>query len=117
MLEFGDKIYYLDIEKYSNFLLLPEDDKNREVTTKVVYFDKNGLIDHSNETTTTEKSGLLINVNKANLIETLLDIIMMGDDGKDEDVTLGTDKALENSSLAFKIAINTLIKYEILKEK
>jgi hypothetical protein len=46
------------------------------------------------------------------MIEVLIDY-----DDEDSDTTLGVERALDKTPLAYKIAFNTLYNYGILKEK
>jgi hypothetical protein len=47
------------------------------------------------------------------MIDTLLDFI----DDDEEDITLGSERALSKKPLSYQLAFNTLYNYGILKEK
>jgi hypothetical protein len=50
------------------------------------------------------------------MIRLMMEILMDGTEETDDD-TLGADRALEKTSLSYKIAFNTLYNYGILKEQ
>ena len=60
-----------------------------------------------------ESSGLTINAAKYETLRTLLDVIFTGDEQIDDKMGY---KSLDNSTFPFKLALNTLIEYKIIKE-
>lgn len=119
MLEFGDKTYVLDIDVYSSVLTLaPKEGESETRLTKTTqtYLDEKGEITSSTVTETEEERGSLIDSNKSDLLRTLVDTVFMSGEGEDSDDTLGSEHALKNAGVDFKIAFNTLIAYKILKE-
>ncbi len=60
-----------------------------------------------------ESSGLAINAAKYEILRTLLDVIFTGDEQIDDKMGY---KSLDNSTFPFKLALNTLIEYKIIKE-
>ena len=119
MLEFGDKIYVLDIDVYSSVLTLaPKEGESETRITKTTqtYLDEKGVVATTTVTETEEERGSLIDSNKSDLLRTLIDTVFMSGEGEDSDDTLGSEHALKNAGVDFKIAFNTLIAYKILKE-
>lgn len=119
MLEFGDKIYVLDIDVYSSVLtLVPKEGESETRITKTTqtYLDEKGVVTSTTVTETEEERGSLIDSNKSDLLRTLVDTVFMSGEGEDSDDTLGSEHALKNAGVDFKIAFNTLIAYKILKE-
>ena len=60
-----------------------------------------------------ESSGLAINAAKYETLRTLLDVILTGEEQIDDKMGY---KSLDNSTFPFKLALNTLIEYKIIKE-
>ncbi len=58
-------------------------------------------------------SGLAINAAKYEILRVLLDVIFSGDEQIDDKMGY---KSLDNSTFPFKLALNTLIEYKIIKE-
>lgn len=115
MIEFGGIYYYLDLD----------------ALTKLVYIDyENGEFHTSSETTTKHLSNGSVETKiveaklpkvremdavKYDILRNCIDIILDSDD--EGDSALGAESALEKMSMSYKVAFNTLYKYEILKEQ
>jgi|ETNvirenome_6_85_1030632.scaffolds.fasta_scaffold00046_31 hypothetical protein len=60
-----------------------------------------------------EVGGFAINAAKYEILRVLLDVIFSGDEQIDDKMGY---KSLDNSTFPFKLALNTLIEYKIIKE-
>lgn len=115
MIEFGGTIYYLDLDKVSEVISLNNKLEKQVVETVVKqYLDEKGKVISSEVLQTTKDRELTIDSTKYDLLRMMIEIIT--DDMEDSDDTLGVDRALEKTTLAYKIAFNTLHNYGILKE-
>ena len=114
MIEFGGVIYYIDINALDKIILLETSDKITTVHEKKMYNHKNEQIGSKIYTTTNERDKE-INTPRYDVIRMMLEILVDNDEEFDD--TLGVDRALENTSLGYKLAFNTLFEYGILKEK
>jgi hypothetical protein len=118
MIEFGDTIYYVDMETFRKRILLEDNKKNGEanVTTETTteYDSNSNVISTTVRTVSTEKD-IEIDTLKYDLFSRMLDVVL-NSSSEDVDTTLGADRALGKMDLPFKIAFNTLINYGILKE-
>ncbi len=115
MIEFGGVIYHLDLDKLSETISLSTKLEKQVIETVVKqYLDENGEITGSEILQTTRDRELTIDSTKYDMLRMMIEIIT--DDVEDSDDTLGVDRALEKTSLAYKIAFNTLHNYGILKE-
>jgi hypothetical protein len=115
MIEFGGTIYCLDLDKLSETISL-NSKLEKEITETVIkeYLDENGKSTGYEVLKTTKDRELTIDSTKYDLLRMMIEIIT--DDMEDTDDSLGVDRALEKTSLAYKIAFNTLHNYGILKE-
>lgn len=115
MIEFGGTIYRLDLNRLSDAISLSSRLEKTVVETVVKeYLDENGKITGSEVLKTTRDRELTIDSTKYDMLRMMIEIIT--DDTEDTDDTLGVDRALEKTSLGYKIAFNTLHNYGILKE-
>jgi len=115
MIEFGGTIYHLDLDKLSEVISLSTKLEKQVVETVVKqYLDATGNITGSEILQTTRDRDLTIDSTKYDMLRMMIEIIT--DDMEEADDTLGVDRALEKTSLAYKIAFNTLHNYGILKE-
>ena len=115
MIEFGGVIYHLDLDKLSETISLTTKlEKEIVETIEKQYFDENGTLTGSEVLKTTKDRELTIDSTKYDMLRMMIEIIT--DDMEDTDDSLGVDRALEKTSLAYKIAFNTLHNYGILKE-
>lgn len=117
MIDFGGTIYVLDLDKLSEAVKLEGSDPNDEIIEKVIktYLDDKGNVTGVEDLITSRARGIEYNSTKYDMLRTLIDIIL--DDTESEiDTTLGVDSYLDKQPLSFKIAFNTLLQYEIIKE-
>lgn len=118
MIEFGGITYSIDIDVLDK-LISPKSKKdeslmvtNRETKT---YLDEKGDIISVEVTEYSSQKQTEVSAAKYDILRTMVDVIMDTDD--DSDTTLGPERALEKTSLSYKIAFNTLLSYGVLKEK
>ena len=118
MIEFGGSIYYVDLdalEKAIKPIGVEPTDKIVDREEKA-HIDAEGKITGSEITEVTRERGREIDGAKYEMLRLMLEILMDGTEDTDDD-SLGIDRALEKTSLSFKIAFNTLYHYGILKEQ
>lgn len=117
MLEFGDAIYYLDLKAFDNAITIVKagkDNKVSETETKTVYDANLNAIGTETIVRATNQSKE-IDVAKYDMLKTFIEYII--DHNEETDDSLGSDRALQQQSLGYKIVFNTLIKEGILVEK
>ena len=116
MIEFGDNIYYIDLDALTNAIKSNEKTSVEKSTTVREIYTSNSDIPNSKEVTTTETPiGLEINMAKYETVRNLMDIVL--DDNEIEDASLGSERVLSAKPLSYQIAFNTLLQYKILIEK
>ena len=106
----------LDMDKLTKVVANDEIDLSTETTDIVtkVYLDGDKK-EHSSEVlTTVRERGREIDTIKYDLMRTLIEVLLDGNEEADE--SLGADRALDSAPLSFKLAFNTLTHYGILKE-
>jgi hypothetical protein len=118
MIEFGGNIYYIDVEALENTIKLEHNVNKEDVVEikEVTYTDvKTGVQTHKVTKKISERSRE-IDATKYDILRLMIEILM--DSSEDtEDDSLGAERALDKTSLGYKIAFNTLLNYGILKEK
>jgi hypothetical protein len=116
MIEFGGISYYIDLETFSKSIT-SNDKKDDKIKTKKIkqVFDSTGALLRVEEVEIISDREREIDVAKLDVVRTMIDVLM--DDIDELDTTLGTERALEKTSLNYQIAFNTLYNYKILKEK
>lgn len=118
MIEFGGSIYYIDVEALEDTIKLDykvnKEDvvEIKEVTNTDV---KTGNQTHEVTKKITER-GREIDATKYDILRLMIEILMDGTEDTEDD-SLGAERALDKTSLGYKIAFNTLLNYGILKEK
>jgi len=117
MIEFGGNIYYIDINAIGETIKQLGINATDLITDKEIKttLDESGKKTGTEIIEVTRERGLDMDVAKYDVIRLMLDVVMDGNN-ETEDDSLGLDRALEKTSLPFKIAFNSLIKYGILKE-
>lgn len=118
MIEFGGSFYYIDIdalEKAIKPVGVEPTDKIIEREEKVVLDGANNVL-NTEVTEVSRERGREIDGAKYDIIRMMLEIVTDGTEETD-DTALGAERALEKTSLSFKIAFNTLYNYGILKEQ
>jgi len=117
MIEFGGNIYYIDISAIENIVKpsgLDPSDLITDTETKTI-LDSTDIKTSTEIIQVTRERGREMDAAKYDIVRLMLDVLMDGNN-ENEDDSLGLDRALDKTSLPFKIAFNSLIKYGILKE-
>ena len=124
MIEFGGTIYYIDMNELEKNITMSGTKANDKVTLTVVdakgnrtiktYLDADGKVLSTEKHETSSERGREIDATKYDLIRLMIEVLI--DSGDDIDDSLGSDRALEATSLSYKLAFNTLYQYGILKE-
>lgn len=117
MLEFGGIYYYIDIDALDKAIT----PKGSKPTDKVTLYERKEVFNvdgtsagvETNETTSLK--GKEIDGPKYDILREMVMTVL--DEDEESDTTLGADRALEKTSLSYKLAFNTLYNYGILKEK
>ena len=118
MIEFGGSIYYIDLDALEKAIKpngVEPTDKVVETETKT-YYDANNVLVSTEVVNVSRDRGREIDGAKYEMIRLMMEILMDGTEDTDDD-TLGADRALEKTTLSYKIAFNTLYNYGILKEQ
>lgn len=117
MLEFGNSIYYIDIEAF-----------DRAITVTTILDGLPPIVDTETKTTINE-GGQIVQVEKLektygkikeidavkyDLLKSFVEYLMDYDDITDD--TLGLDRAFKKAPLGYKVIFNTLLNQGILKE-
>ncbi len=115
MIEFGGITYYIDIKAFDEAVALKHN--NETITTiheKKTLNHENVVIETKVYKTTNDRERE-VNTARYEILRTMLEVLV--DTTEEFDDSLGIDRALESSSIGFKLAFNTLLNYGILKEK
>lgn len=115
MIEFGGIYYYIDIDALEKLIYVPHKEGDTHVTYETTTKTLANLA--SEQTTVETKIPKVREVDfvKYEIIRNCIEIILDSDDQGDS--ALGAEAALEQMSMAYKVAFNTLYKYEIIKEQ
>jgi len=113
MLDFGGSVYYLDINKFTELIRMehPKGECVTESVTKEIKDEKNKTIT-SEVVTTKRERDIYIQQTTYELFREMIDILLSKVEEMDEQ--LGSERALNQSDISYKIAFNTLIHYGIL---
>jgi hypothetical protein len=117
-LEFGGSVYYIDLNSFDKLLTIDgllEPKNVLETETTVTYSDKDRPLEKTVTTRESQKNKE-INIATYETVRMLLEIVLTYSEGEEVDDTLGAQRALQASTLSFKIAFNTLLRYNIIKE-
>ena len=116
MIEFGGVLYYFDVDSLENAIKLKETSNDERIidTTTTVHYDAAGVIISSETVTTSTERGREVDATKYDLLRMCIEVLIDYNEGSDD--TLGADRALEKTPLAYKLAFNTLLNYGILKD-
>lgn len=117
MLEFGDSIYYIDIKAFDKAITLQDVNKTKTISEKEfkTILDSDGKVIGQEIIEKTIPQNKEIDAAKYDLLKTFVEYIIDYSDETDD--TLGSDRALSQTSLGYKIVFNTLIQQGIIKEK
>ena len=115
-IKIGGNILIIDIEEMSKFTLIePENsDRCKSESTKVESYDKDGNLIGSTVTTSKYHEEKQLDSSKYEMVRGMLDILFSYDAEIDD--SLGFTRGIGKLPINIKIAINTLIEYNILKE-
>lgn len=117
MIEFGGVLYYLDMDAFDK-AITPNNIKSTDkikTTDKKVVTNEEGKVIGTEIIESVRERGKEVDGAKYDILRMMIEIIM---DNKDEtDDSLGADRALEKTSLSYKLAFNTLFRYGIIKEQ
>lgn len=117
MIEFGDKIYFIDINALDRVICPDKNWATKKITdveVKTVKDEKGNIVG----TETIEKTynkGKEIDGAKYDVLRMCIEILIDYDEESDD--TLGSERALSKTPLSYKLAFNTLMNEGILKEK
>ncbi len=113
MLNFGNSIYFIDVDKFTELIKMtyPNGDEIVESVTKEIK-DKDGNVITSEVITTKREREMYIQQTVYEMYREMLDILL--NDGNEMDAALGSEKALDDAPIQFKIAFNSLLKCGIL---
>jgi hypothetical protein len=116
MIEFGGILYFIDVDALENTIKVKGSDPKELMvdTTTTSHYDSTGLLTHSEVTKISTERGREIDATKYDLLRMCIEVLI--DYNDDTDDTLGADRALEKTPLAYKLAFNTLLNYGILKD-
>lgn len=116
MIEFGGIIYYIDINAFDKAVTTSNkpNEKIKQVDKKTVTNEEGKIIGTETVEIIRDK-GKEIEPTKYDVLRELLMVILDTNDVLD--ASLGTDRALDGTSLSYKIAFNTLLNYGIIKEQ
>jgi hypothetical protein len=117
-LEFGGSVYYIDLNSFDKLLTIDgllEPKNVLETETTVAYSDKDKPLEKTITTRESQKNKE-INIATYETVRMLLEIVLTYSEGDEVDDVLGAQRALQASTLSFKIAFNTLLRYNIIKE-
>ena len=114
-LDFGGTTYYVDLEAFDKLLTIDGSLSDKTDGERyLLFFDEKGKLTGSEISTTTTTKNKEINIATYETLRMFLEIVLTYHDESDD--TLGADRALLGTPLSFKIAFNTLLKHEIIKE-
>jgi hypothetical protein len=115
LLEFGGIIYYIDFDGLSN-LVKYEDSNNSEesIEKETKTTNINGGTEKVEATVRQFPKGKEIDISRYETYRAMLEILLTNVDESDD--SLGPERGLKTTSLAFKIAFNTLVQYGVLKQ-
>lgn len=116
MIEFGDTIFYIDLNAFDKAITISNGKSNNVLETEEkVTSDGFGQMTLREQYNRTIPKGKEIDATKYDLLKTLLEYIIDYDEISDD--TLGADRALSLTPFPFKLAFNTLYNEGIIKEK
>jgi hypothetical protein len=111
----GDKFFAFDLTKLSEAITSDngDDEKTQETdTTEMIGGD--GTLEGKSVVTREFDKGIIIDGPKYDVIRMCFEVLLTYMD--DIDDSLGIDRALNGTSIPFKLAFNTLLTYGILNE-
>lgn len=117
MLDFGGAYYYFDIQAFDKAVEPTGQKPSDKITTSdtKIFRGADGEIISTEEIISERIRGKELDPAKYDIFKSMVDYIL--DYEHEGDSSLGAERALNESSLSFKIAFNTLYINGILKEK
>ncbi len=117
MIEFGGVVYYIDIDALQKVVTPKGVKATDKVTTRdsKIVTNEEGKIVGTEVIESERERGVDIEVVKYDTIRLLLETVI--DYNEEIDDSMGAERALEKTDVAFKLAFNTLYNYGIIKEK
>jgi hypothetical protein len=119
MIEFGGVFYYINVDALDKAL----EPKGYKPTDKIettylkTYYNEEGQVISKEETIELTTRGKEIDGPKYEVFKLMIDTLLDFIDDDEEDITLGSERALSKKPLSYQLAFNTLYNYGILKEK
>ena len=114
MIDIGGVIFILDLEKFSDILSSGEHDSTAKESETKTNYDEAGTALGATMTTREYEKGKEVDAPKYDVLKMCLEIILTYNEEVDD--SLGLERALGSTTIPFKVAFNTLLNYEILKE-
>lgn len=116
MIKFGNTIYFIDFESIEKLISGKEDFKARDVieTERVITLDDKGEEIGTQVHERKYRKEQVFDAAKYDILVMMIETVMGASEEIDE--TLGTANVLSKQPLGFKLAFNTLINYNILRE-
>lgn len=116
MLDIGGSTFIIDLEAMENVLMLDKKYEGKTISDTEVTerLRPNGDVISIKKITREYDKPKEYDSSKYEIIRILFEVLLTYNDEFDD--TLGFDRALEKSTLPFKITFNTLLGYGILKE-
>jgi len=115
MIEFGTSVYYIDLKAFDKAVTLPEGKATPTTEKEYKMTTVEGGPITSEEYTRVSPKGREIDGIKYDLLKTFIEYIIDSEEVADD--SLGADRALSETSFAYKLVFNTLYKEGIIKEK
>jgi len=116
-LEFGGVNYYVDFDALDSLLDIDKKNTKKNVieTETIISYDSENNVIGKTITKRENERNKEINLASYETLRLLMEVIFSYQN-EDMDDTLGAQRALDSSTIPFKLSFNTLIKYGIIKE-
>lgn len=117
MLEFGEKIYYIDLKALNKSITIQEASKTEFTIDKErkEFLNAEGKLVSAETYERKSQQIKEIDTAKYDILKTFIEYLMDYEETGDD--ALGADRALDQTPLGYKIIFNTLYKEGIIKEK
>jgi len=118
MIEFGGNIYYIDVDALESTIKSIGTKSGKKIIEKETktFLDEDGKVLSQEVVEVERERPREIDATKYDILRVMIEILMDATEDTDDD-SLGAERALDKTSLGYKIAFNTLSNYGILKEK
>ena len=113
MIDIGGTIFTIDLDAFGKLLTTKSEDRGVEVETKITY-DEAGKPTGSTVINREYDKGPEIDGPKYDVIRMCLEILFTFQEELDD--SLGFENAMSKTPVSFKMAFNTLLSYDIIKE-